>query len=85
MLDENLKTQLKAYLEKLTHPVDIIASIDASAKSHEMLAMLKDIAELSDKLALTESPDDKERKPSFLLRRAGNSYGCPLRRYPNGA
>ncbi len=84
MLDENLKTQLKAYLEKLSHPVDIIASIDASAKSHEMLAMLKDIAELSDKLALTESPDDKERKPSFLLRRAGTAMDVRFAGIPMG-
>ena len=36
MLDETLKTQLKAYLEKVVRPIEIIASLDDSAKSREM-------------------------------------------------
>ncbi|VTN26118.1 alkyl hydroperoxide reductase protein F [Klebsiella pneumoniae] len=32
MLDTNMKTQLKAYLEKLTKPVELIATLDDSAK-----------------------------------------------------
>ncbi|MCF3434577.1 hypothetical protein L1045_25485, partial [Escherichia coli] len=28
MLDTNMKTQLKAYLEKLTKPVELIATLD---------------------------------------------------------
>ncbi|MBC7201124.1 MAG: hypothetical protein H5U32_18030, partial [Pseudomonas balearica] len=43
MLDSNLKTQLKAYLEKVTQPFEIVASLDDSAKSEEMLALLNDI------------------------------------------
>lgn len=31
MLDTNMKTQLKAYLEKLTKPVELIATLDDSA------------------------------------------------------
>lgn len=36
MLDTNMKTQLKAYLEKLTKPVELIATLDDSAKSAEI-------------------------------------------------
>ena len=32
MLDTNMKTQLKAYLEKLTKPVELIATLDDGAK-----------------------------------------------------
>nr|MBA2814801.1 Alkyl hydroperoxide reductase subunit C [Candidatus Pantoea persica] len=32
MLDTNLKTQLKAYLEKLTKPVELISTLDDGAK-----------------------------------------------------
>ena len=35
MLDANLQTQLKAYLEKVTLPFEIVASLDDSAKSQE--------------------------------------------------
>src|SRR5690606_19665103 len=50
MLDANLKTQLKAYLEKVTQPFEIVASLDDGAKSQEMLGLLQDIASLSDKI-----------------------------------
>ena len=33
MLDANLKNQLKAYLEKITRPIELVASLDDSAKS----------------------------------------------------
>ena len=33
MLDTNMKTQLKAYLEKLTKPVDLISTLEDSAKA----------------------------------------------------
>lgn len=36
MLDTNMKTQLKAYLEKLTKPVELIATLDDGAKSAEI-------------------------------------------------
>ena len=35
MLDTNMKTQLKAYLEKLTKPVELIATLDDSANREE--------------------------------------------------
>ena len=43
MLDQDLKDQLKAYLERLQRPVAIVASVDDGAKSAEMLEMLEDI------------------------------------------
>ena len=41
MLDANIKTQLKAYLEKLVDPIELVASLDDSAKSAEMLRMIR--------------------------------------------
>ncbi|MGE6530260.1 hypothetical protein ACQKEM_14830, partial [Pseudomonas sp. NPDC077382] len=43
MLDSNLKTQLKTYLEKVTQPFEIVASLGDGAKSQEMLSLLEDI------------------------------------------
>ncbi len=48
MLDAKLKTQLKAYLERITQPIEIVASLDDGAKSKEMRALLQEIADLSD-------------------------------------
>ena len=46
MLDTNIKAQLKAYLEKLQRPIELVASLDDSAKAQEMRGLLTDIAEL---------------------------------------
>ncbi|RYE66815.1 MAG: alkyl hydroperoxide reductase subunit F, partial [Oxalobacteraceae bacterium] len=84
MLDANLKTQLKAYLEKVTQPIEIVASLDATDKSQEMLALLKDIAALSTRITLTEQPGDGERAPSFSLNRTGSDIGIRFAGIPMG-
>jgi alkyl hydroperoxide reductase subunit F len=70
MLDSNLKTQLKGYLERISQPVEIIASVDESEKSREMLELLSDIESLSD-LVKVAGRDLTQIKPSFALRRPG--------------
>ena len=67
MLDANIKTQLKAYLERVTQPIEIVASLDDGAKSHEMQELLRDVAEQSSLITLIERRDDNERKPSFSV------------------
>ncbi|NMG34712.1 alkyl hydroperoxide reductase subunit F [Azoarcus sp. TTM-91] len=84
MLDANIKTQLKAYLEKVTQPIEIVASLDAGDKSREMQGLLKDLAELSDKITVTESRDDDQRKPSFSLNRKGGDLGVRFAGLPMG-
>ncbi|MBE0631143.1 MAG: alkyl hydroperoxide reductase subunit F, partial [Burkholderia vietnamiensis] len=65
MLDANLKNQLKAYLEKITRPIELVASLDDGAKSRELLALLHEIASLTSRVTVIERRDDAERKPSF--------------------
>jgi alkyl hydroperoxide reductase subunit F len=66
MLDASVKTQLKAYMERLVAPIELIASLDDSARSQEMRSLLEDIASVSDKIALIENGNDN-RKPSFSI------------------
>lgn len=47
MLDTNIQNQLKAYLERLQQPIELVATLDDSAKSAEMRALLHDIGTLS--------------------------------------
>jgi len=70
MLDANIKTQLKAYLDKLVAPIELVASLDDSAKSAEMRGLLEDIAGLSPKVALLENGNDA-RRPSFSIGQVG--------------
>jgi alkyl hydroperoxide reductase subunit F len=67
MLDTALKTQLKAYLEKLQRPIELVAAADEGPTSQEMLALLRDIAELSPKVTLVQRADAGERVPSFSI------------------
>ncbi len=83
MLDTNLKTQLKVYLEKVTQPFEIVASLDDGEKSREMLSLLQDIAELSDKITLKTDGDDA-RKPSFSLNRIGGNISLRFAGIPMG-
>ena len=70
MLDANIKAQLKAYLEKLQTPIELIASLDDSATAQEMRGLLVDITELSDKVSLREN-GNAELRPSFAIGRPG--------------
>ncbi|MDT4800697.1 Alkyl hydroperoxide reductase subunit F [compost metagenome] len=83
MLDANLKTQLKAYLEKVTQPFEIVASLDDSAKSQELLDLLKDIVGLTDKITLKTDGGDA-RRPSFSLNRPGADIGLTFAGIPMG-
>lgn len=75
MLDTTMKTQLKAYLEKLTKPVELIATLDDSAKSAEIKELLAEIAELSPKVTFKEDNSLNVRKPSFLITNPGSELG----------
>lgn len=67
MLDNNMQAQLKAYLEKLTKPVELVANLDSSNKSNEIKQLLNQIAALSDKITVREVQDNTQRVPSFLI------------------
>ncbi len=66
MLDANIQTQLKAYLEKLQRPIELVASLDDSAAAQEMHTLLQDIAALSDKVSLRDNGEAALR-PSFSV------------------
>jgi len=72
MLDSNLKSQLKGYLQRMSLPVEILASLDDSGKSHEMLELLTDIESASGLIKIEVRRDDAQMKPSFALRRPGS-------------
>lgn len=84
MLDANLKTQLKAYLEKITYPIDLDASLDSTPKSAELRSLLKDIADLSDKVSFRENDTPDLRRPSFRIVRTGTDISVAFAGIPTG-
>ncbi len=83
MLDDTLKSQLAAYLERVTLPIEMVASLGDDDNSSEMRDLLQTIQSLrSDKISLRLDGQDA-RKPSFTLQRSGSSNqlrfaGLPL-------
>ena len=70
MLDTTLKTQLKAYLERITLPVELIASLDDRPASAQMRELLEEIATLNAKVSV-RLDGDHPRRPSFAVKRVG--------------
>ncbi|GGZ67053.1 alkyl hydroperoxide reductase subunit F [Lysobacter xinjiangensis] len=83
MLDDSLKTQLSAYLEKLQQPIQLVASLDGSDASRELEALLQGIAALNDKVEYLRADDDA-RKPSFAIVRAGTDIDVRFAGIPMG-
>ena len=83
MLDANLKAQLKSYLERVTQPIEIVASLDDGAKSQEMLALLQDVTSLTTLITLKTDGDDA-RRPSFSINRPGADISLRFAGIPMG-
>jgi NADH-dependent peroxiredoxin subunit F len=84
MLDDTLKTQLAAYLERVSLPIELVASLDDSSTSAEMLELLQTIQSLrADKITLRTDGADA-RKPSFSLKRADSATSLRFAGLPLG-
>ncbi|NPD14998.1 alkyl hydroperoxide reductase subunit F [Xinfangfangia sp. D13-10-4-6] len=83
MLDPNMKSQLKAYLERLQRPVEITVWADDGPKSQEMMALLEDIRGLSDRITVTRGTD-AARVPSFALTSPGQDIHLTFAGLPMG-
>lgn len=83
MLDDALKGQLAAYLEKLQTPIELIASLDHSEKSKEIQSLLENIAALSDQVSL-RLDGSNPRRPSFGVAKAGEAARVHFAGLPMG-
>ncbi len=70
MLDATIQNQLKAYLERLQQPIELVASLDKGPKSGEVRQLLEEIAALSPKVGVRFDGGDA-RRPSFAVGRPG--------------
>jgi alkyl hydroperoxide reductase subunit F len=84
MLDDNLKAQLGAYLERVTQPFELVASLSDSESSKETLELLQTIQSLrADKITLRTDGQDA-RKPSFTVQRTGSDTSLRFAGLPLG-
>jgi hypothetical protein len=71
MLDDDIKHPTAAYLERVQQPFEMVASLDDSDNSREMLELLQTIQAC----ARQDHPAHRRhdaRKPSFTLQRVGS-------------
>ncbi len=83
MLDSNIKTQLKAYLERLQTAIELVATLDESPKGQEMRSLLQEIAALSPKVSIREDGNASLR-PSFAIGRPGETARISFAGIPMG-
>mgnify|MGYP003575140156 FL=1 len=83
MLDAAIKGQLKAYLEKLQRPIQLVASLDASAKSQELNNLLQEISTLSDKVSVSDQ-GNAHYCPSFAVAAQGEAARIHFAGIPMG-
>lgn len=83
MLDESLKTQLKAYLDYLKSPIELVFALDGSDESRQVEELLTEVAQASSLVSLKKDTSDDVRVPSFGVARPGEAprvrfAGLPL-------
>jgi alkyl hydroperoxide reductase subunit F len=84
MLELELKNQLAGYLQRVQQPFEMVASLDDSETSKQMLDLLQTIQGLrTDKITLRTDGIDV-RKPSFSLKRAGSDTSLRFAGLPLG-
>lgn len=84
MLDDTLKSQLAAYLERVTQPFELVATLGDDDNSRQMLDLLQTIQSLrADKITLRTDGTDA-RKPSFALQRMGSPNSLRFAGLPLG-
>ena len=83
MLDTAIQSQLSGYLERLQHPIELVASLDDRPASQEMRELLTEIAALNPQVSARFDGSDA-RRPSFQITRAGADMGVRFAAIPMG-
>ncbi|MGR6805900.1 alkyl hydroperoxide reductase subunit F [Sphaerotilus natans] len=86
MLDSNLKTALKGYLERLVQPIEIVTFADEGENSRQMLELVADIASVAPagKFTVRSGATAGERLPSFQISLVGQNTGVRFAGLPMG-
>jgi len=84
MLDANLKAQLAAYLQRIEIPVEIEACVDDTPASAKLSELIKDIADASPLIKVSERRGGPLRTPSFSVNRPGETGGPRFAGLPMG-
>jgi alkyl hydroperoxide reductase subunit F len=83
MLDAAIQSQLAAYLQRITAPVELIATLDDSETAAQMRTLITEIAALHPQVS-ARFDGQAARRPSFQITRAGADMGLSFAAIPMG-
>lgn len=86
MLEANLQAQLKAYLQRLQKPLELVATLDDSAAGGQMRELLSEIAAQHPTMITVREDNARVdvRRPSFLITNPGTDSGVRFAGVPLG-
>ena len=84
MLDSSTQAQLTAYFERISSPIELIASLDDRPASAEMRELLSEIAALAPAKISARFDGHDARRPSFQITRVGADSGVRFAAIPMG-
>jgi alkyl hydroperoxide reductase subunit F len=84
MPEPALIEQLREHLKRVAHPVTIVAALDDGDFSRDLRALLEDVAELSERIALRVETRPGERAPSCEIVAEGAAAGVRFAGIPLG-
>ena len=83
-LDITIRNQLQDYMARLVSPIKLLANVDESTSSQEMLGMLEEVTSLSEKITLNKETNVSKRIPSFEVNREIDATGITFAGIPSG-
>ena len=83
-LEITIRNQLQDYMARLVSPIKLLANVDESTSSQEMLGMLEEVTSLSEKITLNKETDVSKRIPSFEVNREIDATGITFAGIPSG-
>ena len=84
MLDDDIKQQLTAYLERVKEPFEMVASLNDGEKATEMRELLEEIVTARPDMISLRTDGNDARKPSFTLQRKGTDTKLRFAAIPMG-
>ncbi len=84
MLDSNTQVQLAAYFERISLPVELVASLDDSTGAAEIRELITEIAAIAPAKITARFDGQFERRPSFQITRVGQNMGVHFAAVPMG-
>jgi len=84
MLDSNTQAQLATYFERISQPIELIASLDDSAGAADIRELVTEIAAIAPDKISARFDGTFERRPSFQITRVGHNMGVHFAALPMG-